>query len=83
MEKTEIFEIIKELLQEKMGLEDGKVTEASRFKEDLGTDSLDDIEIIMQIEDEFDIEIPDEEIDKMSAGGGITVSDVVALVAEK
>jgi acyl carrier protein len=67
-----IFEKVQEKISEQLGIEPEEVTMESSFIEDLGADSLDIVELLMALEEEFDIEIPDEEAEKL-----ITVSDVV------
>ena len=67
-----IFEKVQEKISEQLGIEPEDVTMESSFIEDLGADSLDIVELLMALEEEFDIEIPDEEAEKL-----ITVSDVV------
>ena len=66
------FEKIRDIIVEQLGGEPGEVTPDSRFIDDLGADSLDIVELIMALEEEFDMEIPDEEAEKIS-----TVGDVV------
>ena len=56
---------IKEIIVDKLGIEESKITNDSKFIDDLGADSLDTVELIMQFEEEFDIEIPDEEAEKI------------------
>ena len=56
---------IKEIIIDKLGIEDSKITNEARFIEDLGADSLDTVELIMQFEEEFAIEIPDEDAEKL------------------
>ena len=67
-----IFEKIRDIIAEQLGVDPGEVTPESRFIDDLGADSLDIVELIMALEEEFDMEIPDEEAEKIS-----TVGDVV------
>lgn len=56
-----MFEVIKSIIEEQLGITDtNKITHKSRLGDDLDADSLDAVEIIMAIEDEFDVEIPDE-----------------------
>lgn len=73
---------IKTILAEHMALEPDTILETSRFYDDLGCDSLDAVEIVMAIEEEFQIELTDEEADE-EAGGIETVSDAVKLVDYK
>ncbi len=67
-----IFEKVQEKISEQLGIEPEEVTMESSFIEDLGADSLDIVELLMALEEEFDIEIPDEEAEKL-----VTVGDVV------
>ena len=52
---------IKEIIIDKLGVEESKITSDARFLEDLGADSLDTVELVMSFEEEFELEIPDEE----------------------
>jgi len=61
-----VFEKMVELIVEKLGVEPGEVTPEASFIDDLGADSLDIVELIMDIEDEFDLEIPDEEAENIT-----------------
>ena len=61
-----------EIVVDKLGVEGSKVTPEAKFIDDLGADSLDTVELIMQFEEEFEIEIPDEEAEKIA-----TVEDAV------
>ena len=63
---------VKEVIIDKLGVEEDKIVPEASFVEDLGADSLDTVELIMQLEEEFGIEIPDEEAEKMT-----TVKSVV------
>ena len=56
---------IVEIIIDKLGVDKTKVTNTARFIEDLGADSLDTVELIMQFEEDFDIEIPDEDAEKI------------------
>ena len=60
---------IKEIIIDKLGIEESKRTTEARFIEDLGADSLDTVELIMQFEEEFDIEISDEDAEKLNTVG--------------
>ena len=66
------FEKVKEIVVEQLGVEEDEVTLEASFIDDLGADSLDIVELIMALEEEFDLEIPDSEAEKIS-----TVGDVV------
>ncbi|OPJ61777.1 acyl carrier protein [Clostridium oryzae] len=70
-----IFDKVKEILADKLSLEEDEISMESSFIDDLGADSLDIVELIMALEDEFDIEIPDEEVEKIS-----TVGDIVEYI---
>lgn len=70
-----IFDKVKEIVAEQLGVEPEEVTLESSFIEDLGADSLDIVELVMALEEEFDIEIPDEDAEKIS-----TVNDVVEYI---
>ncbi|MDO5146475.1 MAG: acyl carrier protein [Eubacteriales bacterium] len=67
-----MFERIKELIVEEVGVEAEKVTMEASFKDDLNIDSLDLFEMVMTLEEEFDVEIPSEELEGMD-----TVADIV------
>lgn len=72
-----MFETVKKLIAEGLGIEESKITPDATFAEDLGADSLDLFELAMSLEDEFDIKIPSEDLENMN-----TVSDVVNYVEE-
>ena len=69
------FEKVKKLVVEKLGVDESKVTEKAAFVNDLGADSLDVVEFVMAVEQEFDITIPDEEAAKLA-----TVGDAVKYI---
>lgn len=69
---NEIFEKVKKIVSEQLGVEEEIVNMESTFVDDLAADSLDIVELIMSIEEEFDIEISDEDAEKI-----VTVGDVV------
>ncbi|MDB9722941.1 MAG: acyl carrier protein [Fidelibacterota bacterium] len=60
------FDKVKEVVIDKLGVEDDKVVSAASFVDDLGADSLDTVELIMQLEEEFGIEIPDEDAETIT-----------------
>ena len=66
-----VFEKIKEIIIDELGIDESKVTMDARFREDLGADSLDAVEIIMQIEEEFGVEINEDVISNMQVLGDI------------
>ncbi|MCF7805655.1 MAG: acyl carrier protein [Candidatus Marinimicrobia bacterium] len=72
------FDTVKEIIQDKLGVEESKITKEASFIDDLGADSLDTVELIMQMEEEFNLEIPDEEAEKLT-----TVGSVVDYIDEK
>ena len=63
------IEKIKDIIVDKLGIDEEKVTREASFKDDLGADSLDIAELVMELEDEFDMEIPDEEAEKINTVG--------------
>lgn len=65
----EIAERVKELVVEQLGVEPEEVTDEASFVEDLGADSLDIVELVMAFEEEFDLEIPDEDAEKIQTVG--------------
>jgi acyl carrier protein len=62
---SEHFDKIKEIVIDKLGVEEAKVTVDAKFIDDLGADSLDTVELIMQFEEEFGIEIPDDDAENL------------------
>jgi acyl carrier protein len=60
---------VKEIVVDKLGVEPSKITTEAKFIDDLGADSLDTVELIMQFEEEFEIEIPDEDAEKITSVG--------------
>ena len=73
-----VFEKVKAILVDQLDVEDEAVTMESVISDDLGADSLDVVDMVMSLEEEFDIEIPDEEIENMK-----TVGDVVRFIESK
>jgi acyl carrier protein len=71
------FEKVKEIIIEQLDVEPDQVTEKASFIEDLGADSLDTVELVMALEENFDIEIPDEDAEKIK-----TVRDAVEYIDE-
>ncbi|CAD2076858.1 acyl carrier protein [Phocicoccus pinnipedialis] len=63
------FDKVKDIIVEKLGIDEDQVTKEASFKDDLGADSLDIAELVMELEDEFDMEIPDEEAEKINTVG--------------
>ena len=77
MNQEEIFEKVKKIIVEQLGVADTSVTMEASFIDDLGADSLDIVELIMALEEEFDLEIPDSDAEKV-----VTVDDVVEYIKE-
>ena len=73
-----MLEKMKELIADQLSVEAENITEAPSFKEDLGADSLDLFELVMALEDEYNVEIPAEDLEKLS-----TVGDVIAYLKDK
>lgn len=67
-----VFEKIRKILSEQLDIEEDKITLSSNIVEDLGADSLDIVDLLMSLEDEFDVEVPDEEIENIK-----TIGDMV------
>ena len=68
---------VKDIIVEQLGVKPDQVTPGAKFIEDLGADSLDTVELIMALEEEFGIEVPDEQAEKLA-----TVGDVVKYIEE-
>ena len=66
---SDTFNKIKDIVVDKLGVEESKVTSEAKFIDDLGADSLDTVELIMQFEDDFNIEIPDEDAEQILSVG--------------
>tara|TARA_B100000941_G_scaffold290439_1_gene272447 strand:- start:2341 stop:2583 length:243 start_codon:yes stop_codon:yes gene_type:complete len=66
------FEKIKEIIIDKLGVDENKISEDAKFIDDLGADSLDTVELIMQFEEEFNIEISDEDAETITTVGKAT-----------
>jgi len=77
MSSEEVFEKIKGIIVEQLGVAEDSVTMEASFIDDLGADSLDIVELVMALEEEFDIEIPDADAEKVA-----TVGDVVDYIKE-
>jgi acyl carrier protein len=72
-----VEERVKEIICEQLGVEEDEVTPNAKFIEDLGADSLDTVELVMAFEEEFDLEIPDEDAEKI-----VTVGDAISYIKE-
>jgi acyl carrier protein len=69
MEREELLKKIKAIVADKLSISEDQVTEEASFIDDLGADSLDTVELVMALEDEFDLDIPDEDAEKMTTVG--------------
>jgi acyl carrier protein len=78
MSQQETFERVQKIVAEQLGVESSEVTPEANFANDLGADSLDTVELVMALEEEFDIEIPDDAAEKM-----MTVQEAVDYINEK
>ncbi|PYT06262.1 MAG: acyl carrier protein [Acidobacteria bacterium] len=72
-----VQEKVKSIIVEQLGVDEGEVTMEAKFVEDLGADSLDTVELVMALEEEFNLEISDEDAEKIT-----TVSDAVRYIDE-
>ena len=75
MSDNSIEEKVRSIIVDQLGVESDKVTADAKFIEDLGADSLDTVELVMAFEENFDIEVPDEEAERLQS-----VADVVAYI---
>jgi acyl carrier protein len=78
MDMKQLEEKVKDIIVEELGVERDKLTDGASFMEDLGADSLDTVELVMAFEKEFDIDIPDEEAEKLR-----TVGDAMKYLHDK
>jgi acyl carrier protein len=78
MSDKSIEERVKEIIVDQLGVSADQVTLEAKFVEDLGADSLDTVELVMALEEEFDVEVPDDEAEKLQA-----VNDVVTFITSK
>ena len=74
---SEIFERVKKIIINQLGADEAKVVETANFIDDLGADSLDQVELVMAFEEEFGIEIPDDAAEKI-----VTVGNAVKYISE-
>ncbi len=77
MTKESIEEKVKEIIVEELGVDEAEVTPNARFVDDLGADSLDTVELVMRFEEEFGIEIPDEDAEKI-----LSVRDAIEYIEQ-
>ena len=77
MSSEDIFDKVKEIIIEQLGVADTAINPDASFIDDLGADSLDIVELIMALEEEFDLEIPDSDAEKV-----VTVGDVVEYIKD-
>ncbi|KYD08216.1 acyl carrier protein [Heyndrickxia sporothermodurans] len=75
---AEVLERVTKIIVDRLGVEESKVTLDASFKDDLGADSLDVVELVMELEDEFDMEISDDDAEKIA-----TVGDAVNYIQAK
>jgi acyl carrier protein len=75
---AEVLERVTKIIIDRLGVEESKVTLEASFKDDLGADSLDVVELVMELEDEFDMEISDDDAEKIA-----TVGDAVNYINSK
>ena len=73
-----VFDKIKDIIVEQLDVEEDAVTMEASIAEDLGADSLDVVDLVMSIEESFDVEIPDEEVENIK-----TVGDIVKFIEDK
>jgi acyl carrier protein len=78
MSDKSIEERVKDIIVDQLGVSAEQVTAEAKFVEDLGADSLDTVELVMALEEEFDVEVPDDEAEKLQA-----VKDVVSFITSK
>ena len=72
-----VFEKVRSIIMDQLDVEEGKVTMDAAIQDDLGADSLDVVDLVMSLEEEFDIEIPDDQVENIK-----TVGDVVKYIEE-
>ena len=73
-----VIEKVKEIIADQLGVKKEEVTDEAKFIDDLGADSLDTVELVMALEEEFGIEIPDEDAEKM-----VTVGEAIKYIGQK
>lgn len=78
MSADEVYSRVRKIVSDQLGVEDDKVTPEANFQNDLGADSLDTVELVMAFEEEFDLEIPDEDAERIA-----NVQDAVNYILSK
>jgi acyl carrier protein len=78
MSMSNVAERVQAIIVEQLGVDEKEVTESASFIDDLGADSLDTVELVMAFEEEFDLEIPDEDAEEIT-----TVRDAITYIEEK
>lgn len=73
-----VFDKVKELISEQLDVKADDITEASNIQDDLGADSLDVVDLVMALEDDFDVEIPEDQVENIK-----TVGDIVKFIEDK
>ena len=73
--KKDVVEKVKQIISEQLGVDEGEVTPSASFVDDLGADSLDQVELVMALEEAFGVEIPDEDAEKIR-----TVQDAIEYI---
>lgn len=68
---SQVFEAVKKIIVDRLDVDEASVTMEASFKDDLGADSLDIVELVMELEDEFDLEISDEDAEKITSVGEV------------
>lgn len=76
-DEKQIAEKVKQIIVEQLGVDEGEVTPSASFVDDLGADSLDTVELVMAFEEAFDVEIPDEDAEKIR-----TVQDAIDYITK-
>ena len=73
-----VFDKVKKIIVDQLDVEEDKVTEAASITDDLGADSLDVVDLVMAVSDEFGVEIPDEQVENIK-----TIGDIVKFIEDK
>ncbi len=75
---SDILDTVKKITAEQLDVVEAEITDSAHFQDDLGADSLDQVELVMALEEEFDVQIPDEDAEKIR-----TVNEAVKYITEK